>query len=104
MVYFDFDSAQVRSEFNGGLEAKAKYLQADRTRRVKLEGHTDERGGSEYNLALGQQRAEAVRRSLAVLGVSEAQMEAVSYGKEKLASMGADETAHAANRRAELSR
>jgi peptidoglycan-associated lipoprotein len=104
VVYFDFDSAQVRSEFNGGLEAKAKYLQADRTRRVKLEGHTDERGGSEYNLALGQQRAEAVRRSLAVLGVSEAQMEAVSYGKEKLASMGADETAHAANRRVELSR
>jgi peptidoglycan-associated lipoprotein len=104
VVYFDFDSAQVRSEFNAGLEAKAKYLQADRTRRVKLEGHTDERGGSEYNLALGQQRAEAVRRSLAVLGVSEAQMEAVSYGKEKLASAGADETAHAANRRVELSR
>jgi peptidoglycan-associated lipoprotein len=104
VVYFDFDSAQVRSEFNSGLEAKAKYLQADRTRRVKLEGHTDERGGSEYNLALGQQRAEAVRRSLAVLGVSEAQMEAVSYGKEKLASTGADETAHGANRRVELSR
>ncbi len=104
VVYFDFDSAQVRSEFNGGLEAKAKYLQGDRTRRVKLEGHTDERGGSEYNLALGQQRAEAVRRSLAVLGVSESQMEAVSYGKEKLASAGADETAHAANRRVELSR
>lgn len=104
VVYFDFGSAQVRSEFNGGLEAKAKYLQGDRTRRVKLEGHTDERGGSEYNLALGQQRAEAVRRSLAVLGVSESQMEAVSYGKEKLASVGADETAHAANRRVELSR
>lgn len=104
VVYFDFDSAQVRSEFNAGLEAKAKYLQADRSRRVKLEGHTDERGGSEYNLALGQQRAEAVRRSLAVLGVSESQMEAVSYGKEKLASMGSDETAHAANRRVELSR
>jgi peptidoglycan-associated lipoprotein len=104
VVYFDFDSAQVRSEFNGGLEAQAKYLQADRSRRVKLEGHTDERGGSEYNLALGQQRAESVRRSLSVLGVSEAQMEAVSYGKEKLASMGADETAHAANRRVELSR
>jgi peptidoglycan-associated lipoprotein len=104
VVYFDFDSAQVRSEFNAGLEAKAKYLQADRSRRVKLEGHTDERGGSEYNLALGQQRAEAVRKSLAVLGVSESQMEAVSYGKEKLASTGGDETAHAANRRVELSR
>lgn len=104
VVYFDFDSAQVRGEFNAGLEAKAKYLQGDSSRRVKLEGHTDERGGSEYNLALGQQRAEAVRRSLAVLGVSESQMEAVSYGKEKLASTGADETAHAANRRVELSR
>jgi peptidoglycan-associated lipoprotein len=104
VVYFDFDSAQIRSEFNGGLEAKAQYLAADCTRRVKLEGHTDERGGSEYNLALGQQRAEAVRRSLAVLGVSESQMEAVSYGKEKLATTGADEASHAQNRRVELAR
>jgi peptidoglycan-associated lipoprotein len=104
VVYFDFDSAQVRPEFNGGIEAKAQFLNADRTRRVKLEGHTDERGGSEYNLALGQQRAEAVRRSLSVLGVSEAQMEAVSYGKEKLAQPGADEAAHAKNRRVELVR
>lgn len=104
VVYFDFDSAQIRSEFNGGLEAKAQFLTADRTRRVKLEGHTDERGGSEYNLALGQQRAEAVRRSLAVLGVSESQMEAVSYGKEKLAAPGTDEAAHAQNRRVELVR
>lgn len=104
VVYFDFDSAQVRSEFNVGLEAKAKYLLSDRSRRVKLEGHTDERGGSEYNLALGQQRAESVRRSLAVLGVSESQMEAVSYGKERLASTGASDNAHAQNRRVELSR
>jgi peptidoglycan-associated lipoprotein len=104
VVYFDFDSAQIRPEFKNGIEAQAQFLNADRTRRLKLEGHTDERGGSEYNLALGQQRAEAVRRSLSVLGVSETQMEAVSYGKEKLASMGADETAHAANRRVELSR
>lgn len=104
VVYFDFDSAQVRSEFNAGLEAKAQFLTADRTRRIKLEGHTDERGGSEYNLALGQQRAEAVRRSLAVLGVSESQMEAVSYGKEKLAATGNDEASHAQNRRVELVR
>jgi peptidoglycan-associated lipoprotein len=104
VVYFDFDSAQVRSEFNTGIEAKAQYLNADRSRRVKLEGHTDERGGSEYNLALGQQRAEAVRRSLAVLGVGESQMEAVSYGKEKLADAGTDEAAHAKNRRVELVR
>jgi peptidoglycan-associated lipoprotein len=104
VVYFDFDSAQIRSEFNGGLEAQAQHLAADRSRRVKLEGHTDERGGSEYNLALGQQRAEAVRRSLAVLGVSESQMEAVSYGKEKLATPGTDEASHAQNRRVELVR
>lgn len=104
VVFFDFDSAQVRPEFNGGLEAKSQFLLADRSRRVKLEGHTDERGGSEYNLALGQQRAEAVRRSLSVLGVSESQMEAVSYGKEKLASTGTDEASHAKNRRVELVR
>lgn len=104
VVYFDFDSAQVRPEFKNGIEAQAQFLNADRTRRVKLEGHTDERGGSEYNLALGQQRAEAVRRSLSVLGVSETQMEAVSYGKEKLAQTGAEEEAHAKNRRVELVR
>ena len=104
VVYFDFDSSQIRPEFNGGLEAKARYLSADTSRRIKLEGHTDERGGSEYNLALGQQRAEAVRRSLAVLGVGESQMEAVSYGKEKLADAGTDEAAHAKNRRVELVR
>lgn len=104
VVYFDFDSAQVRNEFNAELEAKAQFLTSDSNRRVKLEGHTDERGGSEYNLALGQQRAEAVRRSLSVLGVSESQMEAVSYGKERLAAGGTDENAHAQNRRVELSR
>jgi peptidoglycan-associated lipoprotein len=104
VVYFDFDSAQVRTEFKNGIEAQAQFLNADRTRRIKLEGHTDERGGTEYNLALGQQRAEAVRRSLSVLGVSENQMEAVSYGKEKLAQTGAEEEAHAKNRRVELVR
>jgi peptidoglycan-associated lipoprotein len=104
VVYFDFDSAQVRTEFKNGIEAQAQFLNADRTRRLKLEGHTDERGGTEYNLALGQQRAEAVRRSLSVLGVSENQMEAVSYGKEKLAQTGAEEEAHAKNRRVELVR
>jgi peptidoglycan-associated lipoprotein len=70
---------------------------------VVLEGHTDERGGREYNLALGQKRADAVRRALSVLGVSESQMESVSFGKEKPASMGADEFAHSQNRRVELS-
>jgi len=69
---------------------------------VALEGHTDERGGREYNLALGQRRAEAVRRALAVLGVSDNQMEAVSFGKEKPAVPGSDEAAWAKNRRVEI--
>jgi peptidoglycan-associated lipoprotein len=70
--------------------------------RANLEGHTDERGGSEYNLALGQKRSEAVRRALTVLGISDNQMEAVSYGKEKPSAQGADEAAFAKNRRAEI--
>jgi peptidoglycan-associated lipoprotein len=69
---------------------------------VALEGHTDERGGREYNLALGQRRAEAVRRALALLGVADSQMEAVSFGKEKPAVPGSDEAAWAKNRRVEI--
>lgn len=102
VVYFDYDSFEVRPEFASALEAHAKYLAANRTRRVALEGHTDERGGREYNLALGQKRAEAVRRSLSLLGVSETQMEAVSFGEEKPAMTGFDEGAMARNRRVEL--
>lgn len=102
-IYFDYDSYIVKPEFAATLEAHAQFLKADAKRRVTLQGHTDERGGREYNLALGQKRAEAVRRSLGVLGVSEAQQEAVSFGKEKPAAMGMDENAHAKNRRVELS-
>jgi peptidoglycan-associated lipoprotein len=102
VVYFDYDSFEVRPEFAATLEAHARYLSANRSRRVALEGHTDERGGREYNLALGQKRAEAVRRSLSLLGVSEAQMEAVSFGEEKPAVAGFDEASLARNRRVEL--
>ena len=102
VVYFDYDSFQVRPEFAATLEAHAKFLKADAKRRVVLQGHTDERGGREYNLALGQKRAEAVRRQLAILGVSDAQQEAVSFGKEKPAAMGSDEASFAKNRRVEL--
>lgn len=101
-VYFDYDSFEVRAEFAATLEAHAKYLAANSSRRVALEGHTDERGGREYNLALGQKRGEAVRRALSLLGVSEAQMEAVSFGEEKPAVVGFDEAAFAKNRRVEL--
>lgn len=102
IVYFDYDSFEVRAEFNAALEANARYLKANPTRKVALEGHTDERGGREYNLALGQKRAEAVRRSMALLGVTESQMEPVSFGEEKPAAMGGDESSFAKNRRVEL--
>jgi len=103
VVYFDLDSYAVLPEYNSVLDGHAKFLNADRKRHVNLEGHTDERGGREYNLALGNKRAEAVRRALAVSGVSDAQIEAVSFGKEKPAVQGSNEEAWAKNRRVELS-
>lgn len=102
IIYFDYDSFEVKADSAATLEANARYLNANRTRRVNLEGHTDERGGREYNLALGQKRAEAVRRALSLLGVTEAQMEAVSFGEEKPAQVGLDEASFAKNRRVEL--
>ena len=103
LVYFDFDSYVIKPEFQSLLEAHARFLKANPSRKVVLEGHTDERGGREYNLALGQKRAEAVRRALALLGVSDSQMEAVSFGKEKPAVEGHSEEAWAKNRRVEIS-
>ncbi|MGD9835127.1 MAG: peptidoglycan-associated lipoprotein Pal [Piscinibacter sp.] len=102
VVFFDFDSYVVKDEFRSTVEANAKVLTADRKKKVVIEGHTDERGGREYNLALGQKRAEAVARSLALLGAQSGQMEAVSFGKERPAVQGSDEAAWAKNRRAEL--
>lgn len=102
VVYFDFDSFEIRPEFASVLEANARYLAADNSRRLALEGHTDERGGREYNLALGQKRAEAVRRAMGLLGVRDNQMEAVSFGEEKPSLVGFDEAAFAKNRRVEL--
>ena len=84
------------------IESHARYLRADKNRKMAIEGHTDERGGREYNLSLGQRRAEAVRKALELLGVSDSQIEAVSFGKEKPAVEGADEAAFAKNRRAEI--
>ena len=102
-VYFDYDSFVVQPQYAATVETHAAYLKADAKRRVSLEGHTDERGGREYNLALGQKRAEAVRRALSLLGVSDAQVEAVSFGEEKPAMTGQDEGAYAKNRRVEFS-
>jgi peptidoglycan-associated lipoprotein len=101
-VYFDLDSYIVKDEFRPVIEAHARYLNGNKGRRIVIQGHTDERGGSEYNLALGQKRAEAVRKSLSLLGVSDAQMEAVSFGKEKPKALGSDDTAWAENRRADI--
>lgn len=102
IVYFDYDSYTVKPEFQSLIDAHARFLKANPQRRVSIEGHTDERGGREYNLALGQKRSEAVRRALALLGVGDAQVEAVSFGKEKPAVQGGGEAAWAQNRRAEI--
>lgn len=102
VIYFDYDSYIIKPEFQSAIEAHAKYLAANKSRRLSIEGNTDERGGREYNLALGQKRAEAVRRGLGLLGVTDAQVEAVSFGKEKPAATGNDEASLAKNRRAEL--
>ena len=102
VVYFDFDSFVVKDEFRSLIDGHAKVLAAQRSKRMVIEGHTDDRGGREYNLALGQKRAEAVAKSLALLGVQESQLEAVSFGKERPVVEGQDEAAWARNRRAEL--
>jgi peptidoglycan-associated lipoprotein len=102
IIYFEYDSFVIKSDYQGMIETHARYLRANPDRKAVIEGHTDETGGREYNLALGQKRAEAVRRALALLGVSDAQIEAVSYGKEKPAVLGSDEAALAKNRRAEI--
>ena len=102
IVYFDYDSYVVKDEFRPVIEANAKVLSVETGRQMAVQGHTDERGSSEYNLSLGQRRAEAVVRSLTLLGAKPAQLEAVSFGKERPAVQGSDEAAWAKNRRAEL--
>jgi peptidoglycan-associated lipoprotein len=102
VVYFDYDSFVIKDEFRPLIEGQAKIISSDRAKKLTVEGHTDERGGSEYNLALGQKRAESVAKALKLLGVTDTQVEAVSFGKERPAAQGSDEAAWAKNRRAEL--
>jgi peptidoglycan-associated lipoprotein len=102
VVYFDFDSNVIKDEFRPVVEGNAKRLGANTARKVVIEGHTDERGGSEYNLALGQRRAEAVQKALSLLGVGGGQAEAVSFGKERPAVQGSGEEVWSKNRRAEI--
>lgn len=102
VVYFDYDSFIVKEDYRSMIEGHARALSGNKGRRMVIEGHADERGGREYNLALGQRRAEAVLKSLALLGANESQLEAISYGKERPVDEGHDEAAWAKNRRAEL--
>ncbi len=102
VVLFDFDSFVIKQEYRPVVEGFAKALVADRKLKIAIEGHTDERGGREYNLALGQKRAEAVAKALLLLGAQESQIEPVSYGEERPAEAMSNESGWAKNRRAEL--
>lgn len=101
-VYFDFDSNAVKDEYRPLVQAHAKYLVDKRDATIRIEGNCDERGSREYNLALGQRRAEAVKKTLTVLGVADSRVETVSFGEEKPANPGHDEAAWAQNRRADI--
>ncbi len=101
-IYFDFDSFDVQPKYNTIIEMHGKYLRAHRDKKAVIQGNTDDRGGSEYNLALGQRRAEAVRKRLVLSGVNPDQLDAISYGKEKPKTRGNDEAARAQNRRADI--
>ena len=101
-VYFDFDSNVVKDEYRGLIQAHARYLVEHPQTHVRIEGNTDERGSREYNLALGQRRAEAVKKVMTVLGVPDSRIETVSFGEEKPVALGHDEDSWAKNRRADI--
>jgi peptidoglycan-associated lipoprotein len=101
-IYFEYDSFSVKDEYKPVIQAHAKFLVENAGAKAYLQGHTDERGSREYNLALGQKRADAVRRIMTVLGVKDNQIESVSYGEEKPKNPGNDESAWAQNRRADI--
>ncbi len=102
VLRFEYDSAAIRDEYRALLEAHAQYLKQTKAAKTILQGHADERGSREYNLALGQRRAESVYKALSLLGVADAQMEAVSFGEEKPVAEGHDEEAWQQNRRVEI--
>jgi len=101
-IYFDFDSFVVKDEYRPLVEAHARYLQQNRTARMTIQGNTDERGSREYNIALGQKRADAVKRMMLLLGATDQQIETVSYGEERPKNAGHDESAWAENRRDDI--
>ena len=101
-IYFEFDSFTVSDQYKPIVEAHAKYLQGNRQARVALQGHADERGSREYNIALGQKRADAVKRMMTLMGVQDVVIETVSFGEEKPRNPGHDEASWAENRRVDI--
>ena len=101
-VYFDYDQYTIKDEYKAMIDAHAKYLRANRNVRAIIQGNTDERGTREYNIALGQSRADAVKKLMLLLGAAEAQIETVSFGKEKPRREGHDEPSWNENRRADI--
>jgi peptidoglycan-associated lipoprotein len=102
IIYFDFDSSEIKGEGAGIVAAHARYLATNPTVRVRLEGHTDERGSREYNIGLGERRAQSVRRALLLQGATETQLSTVSYGAERPVAAGSNESAWQQNRRVEI--
>jgi peptidoglycan-associated lipoprotein len=102
IIYFDFDSSEIKGDGTDIVGAHAKYLANNPTARIRLEGHTDDRGSREYNIGLGERRAQSVRRALLLQGATEAQLSTVSYGAERPAVAGHDEAAWSKNRRVEI--
>ena len=102
VIYFDFDRTEVRSDFNDMLRAHGEFLANNEIRNVRLEGHADERGSGEYNIGLGNDQALAVQRVLMLQGASRDQLTATSYGEERPAAFGSDESSYSLNRRIEL--
>ncbi len=102
LIYFDFDRSDIRPEFAELIAAHGRHLAGTGSIRVRLQGHTDERGSREYNVALGERRAQAVRRALMLQGAGDVQLTTVSYGEERPAAEGSDESAYEKNRRVEI--
>jgi peptidoglycan-associated lipoprotein len=103
VVYFDYDQADIRPEFTAQLQAHGQFLAGNANASLRLEGHADERGSREYNIGLGERRAQAVRRVLMLQGAQATQLTTVSYGEERPAQTGSDEESWRLNRRVELS-
>lgn len=102
VIYFDFDHSEIRAEYASIISAHARHMAAFGAARIRLEGHTDERGSREYNIALGERRAQTVRRALMLQGAGDGQLTTVSYGEERPAAEGSEEAAYEKNRRVEI--